>query len=125
MTHFTKGVQCMTYCPIDVDFGEMNSLCEELAVKASLDGPKQDRPRRLLETWCNAECQDDSFDAGRCQFAFPHPCVTYQKFTSLNDLLGRIEEVDGNLVIKRIRSVDALEAHWARRPGHYTNRRKD
>ena len=108
-------------CPVDHQSEEMERLLLKLSDKEALSTEQDLRLRELLELWwdednvCPATC-----DAKFCAFMRPKDWVAFHGYPHLYDLIYSFEYQDGvELKIKDWKSLEAMNANWARSPGHY------
>lgn len=80
---------------------------------------------RLVRAWANGDCDIRCTVPSGCPYKRRRSdAIEYLGYTDLHDLLLRLCAWPGLGRIRSIpetRGIDALDAHWARRPGHIGN----
>ena|SRR5690348_13933537 len=111
----------MDRCDAHEYFEELSILARKFVYEEGLDKGELARLRELLKLWNSTECPNDARDCvpGRCPYANPLDWVTYKKHEDLFSLLNNLEVTGMTITIKKRKSLDAMNATWARRPGHY------
>ena len=108
-------------CEAEELFPEIEKLIKKLSDGNTLGEDDDNRLRELLtKYWSIEECPFECLPT-RCSYAKPETWIEYHKYTSMADLLYYFEydeEID-TLELKDKKAIDTLDAHWARRPGHY------
>lgn len=102
-----------------------DGLChylQKLSDGESLSFAEDKSLRRLLDRYWDSSCPAGKpCRANNCQFArIGVPWIEYHGYVALYDLLDHFNYVDVKpLRLKHRPSIDALDASWARRPGHF------
>ena len=106
-------------CEAERYFSSLEKLIKKLSDKTTLQDDDDRKLRNLLDNYWNVECPFDCVP-NRCSYADPKTWIEYHGYTCMADLLLHFEyEELGVLELKDKKSIDALAAHWGRRPGHY------
>ena len=106
-------------CKAENYFPNIERLIRQLSDGKALGEDDDNMLRRLLREYWNAECPFECVP-NRCLYANPITWIEYHGYTCMADLLSNFEydEID-TLDLKDRNPMDTLNAHWARRPGHY------
>jgi hypothetical protein len=102
-------------------FVDIESLIKKLSDKQlSIEDDKL--LRGLLDKYWSIDCPSDASDClpSKCPFADREDWIEYYGYTSLADLLNYFEYEDMEILQLKGRSgIDTMNAHWARRSGHF------
>ena len=112
-----------TRCEAERLFPEIEKLIKKLSDGNTLGELDDNRLRELLNKYLSIECPFDGAQClpNSCSYANPEEWIEYHRYTSMGDLLSDFEyEGIDTLELKDKKSIDALGAHWRRRPGHYS-----
>lgn len=93
-------------------------LMRELFYQDALSDDKRKQLIKALDSYHDIEC-DAYCEMPQCPYVRPTDWVTSVGYTSLSDLLDHYEYKEGVVPVMGRKSLDALKAKWARRPGHY------
>lgn len=107
-------------CDAEILFPEIEKLVKKLSDGNTL-GENEDKSLRkfLDEYWNNIECPFEC-RPNKCLYANPQTWIEYHGYTSMAELLWYFEyEGIDTLKLRDKKSIDALDANWARRPGNY------
>jgi hypothetical protein len=110
-------------CEAEALFDEIVKYLQTLSDGIRLSSLEDKKLRSLLDQyWHGVECPEGKTCLpNNCLFAKPIPWVEYHGYTSLGDLLYSFEyEGIEVLKLKNRGSINPLDAHWARRDGHFS-----
>ena len=106
-------------CEAERYFPSIERLIKELSDGTVLRDDDDSTLRQLLNKYWKVECPFECLP-NRCSYANPKTWIEYHGYTSMADLLANFEyEGKDVLELKDRNSIDTLDAHWGRRPGHY------
>lgn len=77
------------------------------------------RLKKLLDKWDSIECPGGGCTPDLCPYARSPDWVTYHGYPTLYDLINYLDQSRPINEIIQLKAIDMLNAHWARRPGHY------
>ena len=106
-------------CDAETLFPVIEKLIKKLSDGNTLGENDDKWLREFLNKYWNVECPFECLP-NKCLYANPQTWIEYHGYTSMSDLLCHFEyEGIGTLELKNKDAIDALDAHWARRPGNY------
>lgn len=109
-------------CEAEKLFPNIEKLMKKLSDGKRLGKNDDKKLRELLGKYWDIECpfEGQCCLPNRCSYANPETWIEYHGYTSMADMLWyfKYEEMD-ELKLKDKKSIDALDAHWGRRRGHY------
>lgn len=106
-------------CEAETLFPSIEKLIKKLSNGNTLGENDDNRLRELLDKYWNIECPFECLP-NKCSYANPETWIEYHGYASTADLLWCFEyEGIHTLELKDKKSIDTLDAHWGRRPGHY------
>lgn len=109
-------------CDAEKLYPKIEELIKKLCDNERLTKREDETLRASLDEYWQIECPFEGKFClpNQCPFATPQNWIEYEGYTSLADLLWyfEYEEIE-NLEVKEKRFIDPMDAHWARRCGHY------
>lgn len=101
-------------CPTSEYFDEIASLVQQFLEDPNTLDEELHRLAVLLGEYDNAECPEGNpCTAQTCRYSYPYDWLEFHGFTNMHDFIDKIRKR------KLPKSLEALNARWARRPGHY------
>jgi len=110
-----------TTCGAEALFDEIEKYLQKLSDGVRLSKSEDKKLRSILDQYWGIECPEGKTCLpNTCLFAKPITWVEYHGYTSLGELLCYFEYEDIEVLkLKNRGSIDTLDAHWARRGGHF------
>ena len=110
----------MERCKVEGSVGEIAELLLRLSDGVVPSEASRVRLTQLLDRWDAATCPSDVCVPGNCPFRrATDPWIQFHGFANLYDLIMKLEQRKPIDRIPANEGVDAFDARWARRPGHY------
>src|ERR1700722_11991272 len=109
----------MAYCETHEFFDEVSMLIKLISDSVSLSVGQKVRLKELLDNWDSIECPDARCRPEACPYARPIDWVEHHRYPTLFDLIEALDQSRPINTIPKAAGLDALDATWARRPGHY------
>ena len=109
-------------CEAEKLFPHIRELMKKLSDGKRLGKSDDRKLRELLDKYWDIDCPFDGRCClpNKCSYANPETWIEYHGYTSMADLLSYFEYEDvDELDLEDKKSIDTLDACWARRPGHY------
>ena len=107
-------------CEAEKLFPQIEILIKRLSDGESLSKREDKSLRKLIDEYWEIECPEKQCAPNSCPFAKPDDWIEFHGYKTLADLLWYFEyEGIKKLQLKNKGSIDTLDAHWAKRPGHY------
>lgn len=108
-------------CEAELLFDPIERLLKKRFHEKNINEDEIEELVNLLERYMEIECPEGmQCVASTCSFGRPVEWVTFRGFTNLGELIDElIDSLESESACGDKISIDALDAWWARRPGHY------
>lgn len=109
-------------CEAEKLFPKIEKIIKKLSDGKSLTEEEDSSFRALLDTYFNIDCPFNGRFClpRRCSYANPESWINYHGYKSMADLLYYfVYENVKPLTLKNKKSIDIMDAYWAKRSGHY------
>jgi hypothetical protein len=108
-------------CKAEILYENMRIYLNKLSDGKTLDKVDDQALRSLLDQYWNVDCPEGATcRPNTCRLAKPEDWIAHHGYTCAGEMLLYFEYEEVTVLkIKERKSIDALDAHWARRPGNF------
>ena len=108
-------------CEAELLFDSIERLLKKYIHEENIDKDEIKELANLLERYMEIECPKGmQCVASACSFGRAVEWVTFHGYTNLGELIDKlIHSIKSGSAFGDKKSIDAIDAWWAKRPGHY------